>query len=338
MRSPRTIRARLQYDLPPPQSVPAQAQVKASNDTTIIRSTHQFITDRYNPVSILLDTPSPALSRPATSTATNETNTKRKQLHEPPSATPIRTKLATHIARNDDRVEQLKSKFEQNKTERDQSANEFAEYLKIAMKREPSSVHTLIDKTQDESTNAHESQACVLVQPTVTVPDKEPIAVELIIKPSPEIPHPQRAKPPPTFDIPMLNIVSPSRAHQSKAIASATQHPTTNNRRMQPPPSLAAAGECSSVGPGTGRTVFDSARARRYMAEQQRKRRAAKTASATAKQSLVERKRRLDELQLQTRQIVQRNVCKNAVRQAGRARNVRTEMRMLTARDQIGKQ
>lgn len=99
-----------------------------------------------------------------------------------------------------------------------------------------------------------------------------------------------------TINIPLLKNTSPEVKHKSSSI----------HADRQP----------SSV------RLFDSARARKHMAEQQKKRMLARRSDADGKIALSERKRRLAELQRHTRQIVQRNVTKKAAKCARIAINV----------------
>lgn len=367
LRSPKTIRARLTYD-PPPAS-PIQSNVT-------VRSSHQFLTDKYNPVPVSL----PAASSYTRSVQIEESV---KAVEDSPRAnSPCLRVVDVNRIHQDalvddqtlssdptnqvDNVADLKSGFVQRKVERDQCSKDFTEFLgSIATTNNASASHDYsliaavtdaeptdilgvskpaihiigipprIESTEPRNEPKVESktvtlklaprenvikvshtkpQKSTIVTPKVTTSKAKPQSTSVHVDRQPTSQQKKvavpvsRPKPPPlrqksNIDIPLLNITSPVAKHPSGIVHTDRQQPSLQQLTNR------------SSNLGTSRTAtFDSDRARKHMAEQMKKRRLAKNADPDGKIALAERKRRLADLQQQTRQIVQRNLTKNAAK------------------------
>lgn len=368
MRSPKTIRARLNYDpLPPPP------QPVSSNVT--IRSNHAFITDKYNPIplsprsytrAILNEATAAASAAPsARSSGIPDTRGDRqitnvKDVADEPLVVVESSQLVTNAtaaattfeeeahAAAVGNVDQLKTAFVQRKEEREKCSKEFTEFLTSSLATPPAAVQVTtiepptinvaaVSRASFEPANDPLQMIAEKIPPTLHHRERSNVVVKsktatLTLSPRELRPVAQHSR--------------NARFHASKQAKATTQHKSSTTD--VPPLKITSSSKASSInldtsdrqpaatattdrdGAGTGRqrSVYNAAEARKFMAEQQKKRKLAnRSVDVKEKNAAEDRKRRLAELQTHTRKIVQRNVTKNIMKVSNRN----------TAPDEVGK-
>lgn len=351
LRSPRTIRARLNYN---PPALPVLPNVT-------IRSNHAFLTDKYNPVPLsprsytraILNEPLAASAAPSAGNAQCSNAIDIEEDRDVVLSNDATTLSAPTVEISVGNVDELKTAFVQRKEEREKCSKEFADFLSSSL-----ATHALtkvVPIEQSEAIVDHNSTV-EPINPSQTITDT--------IKPSQCHPDTQNSVKSKTA----ILKLSPHNKDPAKMTArNARFRPTkpTNIQRKststevpllkigcspkassinmdtdrQPP--LITADPDGSSATARQRSASDTAQARKFMAEQQKKRKqASKTIGVQEKNAAEERKRRLAELQMHTRKIVQRNVNKNITKVSTVAQhknNAETVSNRNTARDDSGK-